>query len=116
MVAHTLSETEFYQWMNESLAKLESQLQTFLNEFRLIRTAWEAPQTHIQSPTAFVSEPLPASTTTKSTHSVQPSVTTVVKPSPKNVSALKRVPAATPSTTTTPSPPTPARLHLLPLS
>ncbi|KAJ0431853.1 hypothetical protein HanIR_Chr17g0852941 [Helianthus annuus] len=104
MVAQTLSEIEFYQWMNESLAKLESQMQTLLNEFRSIRTAWEAPQTHIQSPTAYVSKPLPASTAAKSTHSVQPSATTAVKPSPKNVSALKRVPATTPPTTTTPSP------------
>ncbi|MFS7990751.1 hypothetical protein Hanom_Chr11g01062601 [Helianthus anomalus] len=50
MAAHTLSEFEFYQWMNKSLVKLESQLQTLLNEFRPIRTAWEAPQIHISSP------------------------------------------------------------------
>ncbi|MFS7956753.1 hypothetical protein Hanom_Chr07g00658221 [Helianthus anomalus] len=46
MVAHALSEAEFYQWMSESLVKLESQLQTVFNEFRSFRTAWEA-----QSPT-----------------------------------------------------------------
>ncbi|KAJ0575587.1 hypothetical protein HanIR_Chr05g0214421 [Helianthus annuus] len=46
MAAQTLSEIEFYQWMNESLVKLESQLQTLFNEFRSFRSAWEA-----QSPT-----------------------------------------------------------------
>uniref|UniRef100_A0A251T543 Uncharacterized protein n=1 Tax=Helianthus annuus TaxID=4232 RepID=A0A251T543_HELAN len=77
MVAHTLSETEFYQWMNESLAKLESQLQTLLNEFRSIRTKWEAPQTNIQSPTP----PTPISTTAQP---VPLPATTTVKPNPKS--------------------------------
>ncbi|MFS7968505.1 hypothetical protein Hanom_Chr09g00798221 [Helianthus anomalus] len=64
MVAHTLSKTEFYQWMNESLAKLESQLQTLLNEFRSIRTAWEAPQTNIPPTSVFaLALPLPSATT-----------------------------------------------------
>ncbi|KAJ0481663.1 hypothetical protein HanIR_Chr13g0645081 [Helianthus annuus] len=50
MAAQTLSEIEFYQWMNESLVKLESQLQTLCNEFRSIRTSLETPQTHISLP------------------------------------------------------------------
>ncbi|MFS8003457.1 hypothetical protein Hanom_Chr13g01214211 [Helianthus anomalus] len=86
MVAHTLSETEFYQWMNESLAKLESQFQTLLNEFRSIRTKWETPQTNIQSPPTSLPEPLPAPTATKSTNLIQH----VATPPPQKV----RSPAA----------------------
>ncbi|KAJ0508825.1 hypothetical protein HanIR_Chr11g0521661 [Helianthus annuus] len=68
MVALTLSETEFYQWMNESLAKLESQLQTLLNEFRSIRTAWETPKTNTPpTPVFAIAPPLPSATTPPTT-------------------------------------------------
>ncbi|MFS7917455.1 hypothetical protein Hanom_Chr03g00189281 [Helianthus anomalus] len=50
MAAQTLSEIEFYQWMNESLVRLESQLQIVFNEFRLLRTALETPKTQNSSP------------------------------------------------------------------
>ncbi|KAJ0565876.1 hypothetical protein HanRHA438_Chr06g0257711 [Helianthus annuus] len=50
MAAQTLSEIEFYQWMNESLVRLESQLQAIFNEFRSLRTALETPQTQNSSP------------------------------------------------------------------
>ncbi|KAJ0524238.1 putative [histone H3]-lysine(4) N-trimethyltransferase [Helianthus annuus] len=65
MATQTLSETEFYQWMNESLAKLESQLQTLLNEFRSLRTTWEA-----RSPT---SPPTSATTSSQPTLKIAPS-------------------------------------------
>ncbi|KAJ0947266.1 hypothetical protein HanRHA438_Chr01g0013291 [Helianthus annuus] len=86
MVAHALSEAEFYQWMSESLVKLESQLQTLFNEFRSFRTMWEA-----QTPTP----PPPISTTPQP---VPLPATTTVKPNPKstNFSQLTTVSDAVP--------------------
>ncbi|KAJ0483531.1 hypothetical protein HanIR_Chr13g0665811 [Helianthus annuus] len=59
MVAHTLSEAEFYQWMNESLAKLESQLKTVINEFRSFRTTWEAQSPTLPPPVSATAPPVP---------------------------------------------------------
>ncbi|MFS7935511.1 hypothetical protein Hanom_Chr05g00404351 [Helianthus anomalus] len=87
MAAQTLSEIEFYQWMNESLVKLESQLQTLCNEFRSFRTMWEA-----QSPTlpSIVSStpplvPSPASAATPQPASLLPQPTLIITPPPKTV-------------------------------
>ncbi|KAF5806524.1 hypothetical protein HanRHA438_Chr05g0231511 [Helianthus annuus] len=99
MATQTLSEIEFYQWMNESLVKLESQLQTLCNEFRSIRTAWEAPQTSVFAlapPLPSVTAPLvpsPASATTPPSASLPP------KPSlSAELSSPKRPPLIVPST------------------
>ncbi|MFS7963519.1 hypothetical protein Hanom_Chr08g00739031 [Helianthus anomalus] len=68
MVSHTLSEIEFYQWMNESLARLESQLQTLFNEFRSFRTAWEV-QSPTSPPTSVTTPPKPTLKTAPSPES-----------------------------------------------
>ncbi|MFS7918381.1 hypothetical protein Hanom_Chr03g00200341 [Helianthus anomalus] len=67
MVVHTLSEIEFYQWMNESLVRLESQLQTVFNEFQSFRTVWEAQTPTPPPPISATAQPLtlPAMTTVK---------------------------------------------------
>ncbi|KAF5781023.1 hypothetical protein HanRHA438_Chr11g0491831 [Helianthus annuus] len=78
MVAHALSEAEFYQWMNESLVKLESQLQTVFNEFRSLQTAWETPQTQNSSPPS----PPPVSVTASPVLAAKPIPISVPVPSP----------------------------------
>ncbi|KAJ0827557.1 hypothetical protein HanRHA438_Chr17g0827181 [Helianthus annuus] len=74
MVAHALSEAEFYQWMSESLVKLESQLQTVFNEFRSFRTAWEAQSPTLPQPVSYTAPcvPSPASAATPSPTSPPP--------------------------------------------
>ncbi|XP_022007988.1 vegetative cell wall protein gp1-like [Helianthus annuus] len=74
MAAQTLSEIEFYQWMNESLVRLESQLQTVCNEFRSVRTAWEARSPTLPPPVSATapSVPSPASTATPPPASLSP--------------------------------------------
>ncbi|KAJ0813297.1 hypothetical protein HanPSC8_Chr17g0771791 [Helianthus annuus] len=72
MAAQTLSEIEFYQWMNESLVRLESQLQTVFTELQLFRTMWEAQTPTPPPPISATAPPIPL-----------PAMTTV-KPNPKS--------------------------------
>ncbi|MFS7918024.1 hypothetical protein Hanom_Chr03g00196091 [Helianthus anomalus] len=80
MVAHTLSEAEFYQWMNESLATLESQLKTVFNEFRSFRTTWDAQYPTLPPPVSATAPPVPP-TSTATAPKPAPSTPTP-KPSP----------------------------------
>ncbi|KAJ0522312.1 hypothetical protein HanIR_Chr10g0481261 [Helianthus annuus] len=101
MAAHTLSETEFYQWMNESLVKLESQLQTLFNEFRSIRTSLEHHQTQDPSPPSTfvtVSSLSPTSATTPLHISSPPKQSPPTKPAQKTTQfPVAALPKPTPS-------------------
>ncbi|MFS7965943.1 hypothetical protein Hanom_Chr09g00768081 [Helianthus anomalus] len=92
MAAQTLFEIQFYQWMNKSHAKLESQLQTLFNEFRSIRTSLEPHQTQNSSPpsTSVTVSSLPPSAANA------PPNTTTTPPISSPVSALKSPPQQAP--------------------
>ncbi|MFS7926735.1 hypothetical protein Hanom_Chr04g00300641 [Helianthus anomalus] len=87
MVAHALAEAEFYEWMSESLVKLESQMQILFKEFRSFRTTWEAQSPTSPSPVSDTALPVPSPTAASPPPTIainprQPTATTPLHTSP----------------------------------